>query len=229
MSGEVCRLRRGCCGLRRTLSSITPNEPRGSSLPRTIRRRWPLILTCKPPNCEPSNTARNCSNWWGSFRRFRSKWCASALWSSGAYGRLRNGSVRRKELSSNCNYARCRICGRGWRVAMAKRSLAMQLDEVVQAMLVSLRTRPEPAPDRDLASLTSVAQALRELPREEFRAELKSDLQRRTPMSEGTAASAGTRGWRTTADHHQRPRLTAITPYIIVRPAPQCMGVLKSA
>jgi uncharacterized glyoxalase superfamily protein PhnB len=112
---------------------------------------------------------------------------------------------------------------------MAKRSLAMQLDEVVQAMLVSLRPRPEPAPDRDLASLTRVAQALRELPREEFRAALKSDLQRRTPMSEGTAASAGTGEAQARAVHYQRPGLTAITPFIIVRPAAQFMEFLKSA
>jgi uncharacterized glyoxalase superfamily protein PhnB len=105
----------------------------------------------------------------------------------------------------------------------------MQLDEVVQAMLVSLRPRPEPAPDRDLASLTSVAQALRELPREEFRAALKSDLQRRTPMSEGTAASAGTGEAQARAVHYQRPGLTSITPYIIVRPAAQFMEFLKSA
>ncbi len=112
---------------------------------------------------------------------------------------------------------------------MAKRSLAMQLDEVVQAMLVSLRPRPEPAPDRDLASLTSVAQALRELPRKEFRAALKSDLQRRTPMSEGTAASTGTGEAQARAVHYQRPGLTSITPYIIVRPAAQFMEFLKSA
>jgi len=112
---------------------------------------------------------------------------------------------------------------------MAKRSLAMQLDEVVQAMLVSLRPRPEPAPDRELASLTRVAQALRELPREEFRAALKSDLQRRTPMSEGTAASAGTGEAQARAVHYQRPGLTSITPYIIVRPAAQFMDFLKSA
>jgi uncharacterized glyoxalase superfamily protein PhnB len=112
---------------------------------------------------------------------------------------------------------------------MAKRSLAMQLDEAVQAMLVSLRPRPEAAPDRELASLTRVAQALRELPREEFRAALKSDLQRRTPMSEGTAASAGTGEAQARAVHYQRPGLTSITPYIIVRPAAQFMEFLKSA
>jgi len=51
---------------------------------------------------------------------------------------------------------------------MAKRSLALQLDEVVQWMLVSLRPRPEETPDRELASLTRVAQVLRDLPRKSF-------------------------------------------------------------
>jgi PhnB protein len=113
---------------------------------------------------------------------------------------------------------------------VAKRSLALQLDEVVQAMLVSLRPRPEEAPDRELASLTRVAQALRELPREKFRAALKSDLQRRASMNEGTAAApAGTGEAKARAVHYQRPGLTAITPYIIVRPAAQFMEFLKSA
>jgi len=111
---------------------------------------------------------------------------------------------------------------------VAKRSLALQLDEVVQAMLVSLRPRPEEAPDRELASLTRVAQALRDLPRQEFQAALKSDLQRRTSMSEGTAATKTTREAQVRAVHYQRPGLTSITPYIIVRPAAQFIEFLKS-
>ena len=107
---------------------------------------------------------------------------------------------------------------------MAKRSLALQLDEVVQAMLVSLRPRPEEAPDRELAPLMRVAQGLRELPRQEFRVTLKSDLQRRASMSEGTTAGAG----QAKAVHYQRPGLTAIAPYIIVRPAAQFVEFLKS-
>lgn len=109
---------------------------------------------------------------------------------------------------------------------MAKRSLAMQLEEVVQAMLVSLRPRPEEAPDQALASLARVAQVLRDLPREEFRAALKSDLQRRAAMSEGTAA-VPTRG--TKEVYYMRPGLTSITPYIIVRPAAQFMEFVKAA
>ena len=110
---------------------------------------------------------------------------------------------------------------------MAKRSLAMQLDEVVQAMLVSLQPRPEEAPDRELASLTRVAQVLRGLPREEFRAALKSDLQRRAAMSEGKATAVGR--VEDKAVHYIRPGLTSITPYIIVRPATQFLEFLKEA
>jgi len=113
---------------------------------------------------------------------------------------------------------------------MAKRPLAVQLDEVVQAMLVSLRPRPEEAPDRNLAALMRVAQELRELPREEFRATLKSDLQRRAIMSEGAAAPPARTGKaQAGAVHYQRPGLTSITPYIIVRPAAQFIEFLKTA
>jgi len=116
------------------------------------------------------------------------------------------------------------------RAAMAKRSLALQLDEVVQWMLVSLRPRPEETPDRELASLTRVAQVLRDLPRKEFRVALKSDLQRRASMSEGKATSAaGTGEAKAKTVQYQRPGLTGITPYIIVRPAAQFIEFLKSA
>jgi PhnB protein len=113
---------------------------------------------------------------------------------------------------------------------MAKRSLALQLDEVVQAMLVSLRPRPEKAPDRELPALTRVAQELRDLPREEFRAALKFDLQRRASMGEGTAAAkVGMGDEQARAVHYVRPGLTSITPYVIVRPADQFIEFLKSA
>jgi uncharacterized glyoxalase superfamily protein PhnB len=111
---------------------------------------------------------------------------------------------------------------------MAKRSLALQLDEAVQAKLVSLQPRPEKAPDRELTALVRVAQALRELPRKEFRAALKSDLQRRGSMNEGTAAGAGAAA-AARALHYQRPGLTSITPYVIVRPAAQFIEFLKMA
>src|SRR5437660_11298220 len=114
---------------------------------------------------------------------------------------------------------------------MPKRPLALQLDEVVQAMLVSLQPRPEKAPDRQLASLVRVARELRDLPREEFRAALKSDLQRRASMSENTGAAAktGMGEAQARAIHYMRPGLKSITPYIIVRGAAQFIEFLKTS
>ncbi len=110
---------------------------------------------------------------------------------------------------------------------MAKRSLALQFDEVVQAMLVSLQPRPEKAQDRELPALTRVAQVLRVLPREEFRAALKSDLQRRASVSESKATAVGKA--QDKAVHYMRPGLTSITPYIIVRGAAQFIEYLKTS
>ncbi|HEV2194736.1 MAG TPA: VOC family protein [Candidatus Acidoferrum sp.] len=111
---------------------------------------------------------------------------------------------------------------------LPKHSLADQLDEVVQAMLVSLQPRPEKAPHRDVAPLLAIARELRFLPREEFRATLKSDLQRRTSMSlnQGIESSAAAPA---KAVHYMRPGFTSITPYIIVNGASQFIDFLKNA
>ncbi len=112
---------------------------------------------------------------------------------------------------------------------MPKRSLIEQVDEAVQAVLVSLRPRPEEAPHGDLAALVKIAQELRLLPREEFRASLQSNLQRRASMSMkgGTESSAAAAPARTV--HYMRPGFTSITPYIIVKGAAQFIEFLKSA
>jgi len=109
-----------------------------------------------------------------------------------------------------------------------KRPLAEQLEEVVQGMLVSLKPRPEAVPHRDLAPLLAIARELRFLPREEFRATLKSDLQRRASMStnQGIESSAAVAA---KAAHYMRPGFTSITPYIIVNGAAQFLEFLKNA
>jgi uncharacterized glyoxalase superfamily protein PhnB len=111
---------------------------------------------------------------------------------------------------------------------LPKGPLAEQLEEVVQAMLVSLQPRPEAAPHRDLAPLLAVARELRYLPREVFRATLKSNLQRRASMStnQGTESSAAVPA---KAVHYVRPGFTSITPYIIVNGASQFIDFLKNA
>jgi uncharacterized glyoxalase superfamily protein PhnB len=111
---------------------------------------------------------------------------------------------------------------------MPRRSLADQVEEVVQAMLVSLQPRPEAVPHRDVAALAAIARELRHLPRQEFRATLKSDLQRRATMSmnQGTESSAAA---PVKAVHYIRPGFSSITPYIIVNGAAQFIEFLKTA
>ena len=111
---------------------------------------------------------------------------------------------------------------------MPRPSLADQVEEVVQAMLVSLQPRPEAEPHRDLPALLGVARELRYLPREEFRTALKTDLQRRSTMSEGAAVSAVSRK-EAKEVYYLRPGITAITPYIIINRASEFIEFLKAA
>jgi PhnB protein len=65
---------------------------------------------------------------------------------------------------------------------MAKRSLAEQLDELVQGLLASPAALP-PLGDTRIESLVPVAAELRNLPRTQFKAQLKSNLMRRATMA----------------------------------------------
>ena len=112
---------------------------------------------------------------------------------------------------------------------MVKRPLGEQVDEVVQAMLVSLEPRPEKTPHRDLAPLTAIARELRMLPRPEFRAALKSSLQRRASMSTREGSESSAAAVPAKAVHYLRPGFTSITPYIIVNGASEFIEFLKQA
>ena len=95
---------------------------------------------------------------------------------------------------------------------MPKRSLAEQLDQAVQALL----KHPDSAPsstDAQLRELLAIAAELRELPRKEFKDNLKDDLQRRAQMS-------------TTAVNPIRQGFHTLTPYLIV---PRAAEVLEFA
>ncbi len=107
---------------------------------------------------------------------------------------------------------------------MPKRSLAVQLDAAVQAMLVSLRLRPEKAPDRKLAPLLEIARELRLLPRQEFRATLRSHLQRRTTMNEAVGVSRAEEPAK-----FRRPNFPNIAPYFLVKDAPKFIDFLVAA
>jgi hypothetical protein len=108
---------------------------------------------------------------------------------------------------------------------MPKRSLAVQLDRAIEAMLVALQPEPEPNTSAALAQLMPTARALRDLPRSDFKSALKSDLQRRTTMNEATAPAS--QSSRTV--HFRRPGFNNIAPYILVNGAPKFMEFLVSA
>ena len=108
---------------------------------------------------------------------------------------------------------------------MPKRSPAVQLDRAIDAMLISLQPEPERHASPALAQLMPIARALRHLPRPDFKAALKSDLQRRTTMNEATAPAPDS----SRTAHFRRPGINNIAPYILVNGAVRFMEFLLSA
>lgn len=108
---------------------------------------------------------------------------------------------------------------------MAKRSLIEQLDEAVSGILL----HPDAAlpADASLAPLTRIAAELRDLPRPEFKARLKSDLERNKSMATTTepvkqeakkpAVKPVPEGYRT------------VTPYVIAEDGPGLIDFAKQA
>src|SRR5512146_2163280 len=102
---------------------------------------------------------------------------------------------------------------------MPKRSLSGQLDQAVQLLL----SRPDsllPSADAELAPLVSVAAALRDLPREEFKLRLKSDLERSSSMATQPKPEPL---------NYIREGFHTITPYLIVQGAAEFSDFLKAA
>jgi PhnB protein len=96
---------------------------------------------------------------------------------------------------------------------MPERALDEQLDLAIESVLAG--AEPAVSGDSELAALTKIAGALRDLPSEDFRNRLKTELQRRAAMT--TATAAGVRaGFRT------------ITPFIIHANAPELVDFLKA-
>jgi uncharacterized glyoxalase superfamily protein PhnB len=98
---------------------------------------------------------------------------------------------------------------------MAKRSLADQLDQAIHAVLAT----PEaalPTVDPKVSALLSIAAGLRDLPRQEFKVRLKSDLERKASMA-AAAVNAIPEGFH------------SITPYLIVEGADRFLEFMKQA
>jgi len=95
---------------------------------------------------------------------------------------------------------------------MAKRSLSEQLDEYIQVIIANPDAPPPTAPQR-LAALLGIAADLRDLPRPDFKARLKADLERR--------------GWMTTTVKYIREGFHTVTPYLLVERGPELVEFVK--
>lgn len=98
---------------------------------------------------------------------------------------------------------------------MFEDALAEQLDRAIESLLSG--GNPGGGGGPELAALTEVAGALRDLPSETFKERLRRELQRRAAMTTSTSIAAGARaGFRT------------ITPFIIHADAPKLVDFLKT-
>ena len=107
---------------------------------------------------------------------------------------------------------------------MAKRSLSQQLDERVEALLAQGGAWPEsagPSADTRLNALVAIAADLRGLPRPDFKARLKTDLERRAIVATKPVMAGKVRpipeGYHT------------VTPYLCVRGAAEAIEFYKKA
>jgi PhnB protein len=98
---------------------------------------------------------------------------------------------------------------------MAKVSLIEQLDEAVEA-IIARSEAPLPLVNRRIAAQLRIAAELRDLPRADFKARLKTDLERTASMTK-TAVKPIREGFHT------------ITPYLIVREAAELIDFVKHA
>jgi PhnB protein len=107
--------------------------------------------------------------------------------------------------------------------AMAKRSLGQQLDELVDAVLAQPEVAEPALPPAEarLTALARLATHLRGLPRQDFKARLKTDLERRATMATQPAMATKVRpipeGFHT------------VTPYLCVKDAAGAIDFYKKA
>jgi len=96
---------------------------------------------------------------------------------------------------------------------MAKRSLSQQLDELIEGLIDSGRMTTPPG-DARLVPLLELAQSLRGLPRQDFKARLKADLERRIRMASSTQAAPERTKVRPVPEGYH-----TVTPYLCVKGA----------
>jgi PhnB protein len=129
--------------------------------------------------------------------------------------------------------------GKSWVKHMPKLSLSEQLDRAVQAMLApggAARRRDGAGLDAQIAPLARVAEQLRGLPRENFRARLKTEIEGSTTMASKPAAATEQGSAVATQPQERLGRQSfipegfkTITPYLTVANAPGLIDFIKEA
>jgi len=109
---------------------------------------------------------------------------------------------------------------------MAKRSLFEELDQAVTGML-SRPDAPLPA-DARLAPLARIAAELTSLPRPDFRARLKSDLERKKSMATATEPVTKRQASKKPAVNPIPKGYRTVTPYIVAEDADGLIEFLKN-
>lgn len=108
---------------------------------------------------------------------------------------------------------------------MSEALLIEQLDQAIEALLAR---GEKPAVDDRIGELVSVAAELRDLPRAEFKARLKTELEREANMS--TAARAKKTGKSSPAKEEPvRQEQRTVTPYVVVSDVHATIGFIKEA
>ena len=121
---------------------------------------------------------------------------------------------------------------------MAKLSLSEQLDRAVQAVLspaAAEQRRDGAALDERIAPLARVAEQLRGLPREDFKARLKAEFEGSTTMAskpavateQGTAAATQREKTSGASEGYMPAGYKTITPYLTVANAPELIDFIK--
>jgi PhnB protein len=112
---------------------------------------------------------------------------------------------------------------------MPKGSPAEQVDRAITALLASPQALPDAARGNSgavVAQLLPLARDLRAMPRPEFKARLRSELQRRTFMMPTAAARSSTPG---ETRKFRRRNFPNIAPYFLVEDAPKFIDFLVAA
>ena len=109
---------------------------------------------------------------------------------------------------------------------MPRRSLIEQLDAAVQAIVVH-PDAAQPRVDARVAPLLRIAAELRDLPREEFKARLKADLERKSSSMTTLTEPAATQKPATVKQPAVPPGYHTVTPYLVAQDAAGLIDFVK--